>query len=53
MNFDELSTTYPGGFPHKKQLGGNELAYIVPLSLGRSRINVTTLNDLFYVHDCY
>ena len=50
MKFSELDRTeYPG----LKDLGEGRFAYLVPLTFGRARINVTTLADPWGVKDFY
>ena len=54
MTFDDLDCC---AFPFKKPLGtrdGHEwFAYIIPLTFGRSRVNVTYLADAYSVREFY
>ena len=50
MKFEDLE---PGEFPHKRELRDGRFGYIMPLTFGRGRINVTTLEDPFSVRDFY
>lgn len=40
-------------FPHKKDLGNERFAYVIPLTFSRARINVSTLSNPFAVGDFY
>lgn len=51
--FDELPDGFPEGFPLKRRLTGLEFAYIVPLTLGRARIVVSSLDLTFDIRDFY
>ena len=54
-DFDALPTGYPDGFPFKKLLykKAGRFGYVVPLTFGRGRINVTTISDLDGVTEFY
>lgn len=50
MTFDELPAV---DFPLKKRFDGDRFAYIVLLSLGRARINITTLQKAYEIEEFY
>lgn len=40
-------------FPHRKDFPDGRVAYVVPLTFGRGRINLTVAGDLLGVRDCW
>jgi len=48
-----FSDIHEADFPHATLLPGDRLAYLLPLTLGRGRINVTPLSDCLGVFESY
>lgn len=51
--FEDLSESWPEGYPHKKQFDANRFAYVTPLTFGRGRINVTTMQNRLGIEQFY